>query len=299
MAENEQEQSVNTPAQKVDKEIVERKVKGVVKWFNVKSGYGFVQRSDNNEDLFIHQSEIAVNNPSKSRKSVGENENIEFDVANGAKGLEAVNVTGPDGAPVQGSRYARSFRGRRPYRNFSQSSDRGMGRRGGPRGGPMGGYRGRGGYNGPPNFYRPQYYDAPEYMAGPYPPPPPPGRMLYYGRPPPRRAMYRQPGPGGYYFKPMGDEFGPPINGQFRGRYPRGGRRNDYYPREHGDSTNEGQIQPEGRRRGQQRRKRRSMGKSETEGTDQEHGVNEVTANMDKMAVKDKPVPNAAAATKA
>ncbi len=61
--------------------------KGRVKWFNEKKGYGFISRDDGN-DVFVHFSAIKRD----GFKSLYEGDEVEFEVSEGPKGLQASNV---------------------------------------------------------------------------------------------------------------------------------------------------------------------------------------------------------------
>jgi cold shock CspA family protein len=90
-----------------DKDYSEHDVIGKVKWFNVKAGFGFINRNDNGQDVYAHYSAIVNKNPNHRVRSLADGELVQFNISEGSKGAEASDITGLDGAPVQGSEYAR------------------------------------------------------------------------------------------------------------------------------------------------------------------------------------------------
>jgi CspA family cold shock protein len=61
---------------------------GTVKWFNDAKGFGFIT-SESGEDVFVHFSAIS----SSGFRSLQEGAQVEFDIVQGPKGLQAANVT--------------------------------------------------------------------------------------------------------------------------------------------------------------------------------------------------------------
>jgi len=61
---------------------------GVVKWFNVSRGYGFIAPANGGDDVFAHYSAIEMD----GYKTLAEGQQVEFSVANGPKGPEATSI---------------------------------------------------------------------------------------------------------------------------------------------------------------------------------------------------------------
>ncbi|MBU5426339.1 cold-shock protein [Tissierella pigra] len=63
-------------------------MKGTVKWFNAEKGFGFITTEEGN-DVFAHFSQINKD----GFKTLEEGQEVEFNVVEGAKGLQAENIT--------------------------------------------------------------------------------------------------------------------------------------------------------------------------------------------------------------
>lgn len=62
-------------------------IKGHVKWFDAKKGYGFISQEEGG-DVFVHFSAIQGG----GFKSLDEGQEVEFEITDGKKGPQAVNV---------------------------------------------------------------------------------------------------------------------------------------------------------------------------------------------------------------
>jgi len=63
---------------------------GTVKWFNNEKGFGFIAPDDDGKDVFVHFSALVGD----GYKNLDENQRVEFDTTQGAKGPQAENVRG-------------------------------------------------------------------------------------------------------------------------------------------------------------------------------------------------------------
>ena len=63
-------------------------IKGTVKWFNSKKGFGFIEREDKEKDAFVHASAVKA----AGMRYLNEGDQIEFTLEDGPKGPSAVNL---------------------------------------------------------------------------------------------------------------------------------------------------------------------------------------------------------------
>lgn len=61
---------------------------GTVKWFDAKKGFGFISQNESQEDIFVHFREIKVD----GFKTLKDGQQVEFELENGDKGKQALNV---------------------------------------------------------------------------------------------------------------------------------------------------------------------------------------------------------------
>ena len=64
------------------------RITGTVKWFNDDKGFGFIER-EGGEDVFVHYSSVR----GEGFKSLTEGQKVEFEVGQGQKGPQALDVT--------------------------------------------------------------------------------------------------------------------------------------------------------------------------------------------------------------
>ncbi|MGY0216968.1 transcription antiterminator/RNA stability regulator CspE [Endozoicomonadaceae bacterium StTr2] len=62
---------------------------GTVKWFNEEKGFGFIAQDDGGADVFVHFRAIV----GEGFRSLTEGQAVTFEVEQGQKGLQAVNVS--------------------------------------------------------------------------------------------------------------------------------------------------------------------------------------------------------------
>lgn len=63
-------------------------MRGKVKWFDTKKGFGFIEQNNDEEDVFVHYSEINED----GFKDLAENDEVQFEIEETEKGLNALNV---------------------------------------------------------------------------------------------------------------------------------------------------------------------------------------------------------------
>ncbi|XP_054085758.1 protein lin-28 homolog [Zeugodacus cucurbitae] len=88
---------------------------GKCKWFNVAKGWGFITPHDGGQEVFVHQSVIQMS----GFRSLGEQEEVEFECQLTERGLEATRVSGSKGHDCTGSTFRPRTKKRRRVRCYN------------------------------------------------------------------------------------------------------------------------------------------------------------------------------------
>jgi cold shock protein len=75
-------------AERGENQVAQEREVGLCKWFDPKKGFGFISR-EGAKDVFVHHTAIDM----EGYRTLEEGDEVEFSVEQGAKGLQAVNVT--------------------------------------------------------------------------------------------------------------------------------------------------------------------------------------------------------------
>jgi cold shock CspA family protein len=101
--------------------VIVRGIRGTVKWFSIYNHYGFINRADTGEDVFVHLSGIIQRG--RTRFALDADMEVELDVASGLKGEKAIAVTAVGGLPIENTRIIRSNRRGGPRRIKSEEGE--------------------------------------------------------------------------------------------------------------------------------------------------------------------------------
>ena len=61
---------------------------GMVKWFDSRKGFGFIEKEDGSGDVFVHFTDLA----GEGYRTLREGERVKFEIAESPKGAKAINV---------------------------------------------------------------------------------------------------------------------------------------------------------------------------------------------------------------